>query len=193
MCICRSWSSVRGKWFWVSWRMGRSKRRNHQLWQLLLCHANSFPVHHHGRMDWRTLLGKKGHPTTTQPCLITSSPAFVLCPLSLPQAIISSMSIWLCRLYLTVIVSLLCPSYVSHPLSLSFSFLFLQMNDAIGFELPWVYFVSLVIFGSFFVLNLVLGVLSGCVSWPQFTLSLFECAYSGRACEWPQCVNDCGC
>ncbi|ERE89930.1 voltage-dependent L-type calcium channel subunit alpha-1D isoform 3 [Cricetulus griseus] len=32
------------------------------------------------------------------------------------------------------------------------------MNDAMGFELPWVYFVSLVIFGSFFVLNLVLGV-----------------------------------
>lgn len=38
------------------------------------------------------------------------------------------------------------------------------MNDAIGFELPWVYFVSLVIFGSFFVLNLVLGVLSGSVA-----------------------------
>ncbi|XP_048028200.1 calcium channel, voltage-dependent, L type, alpha 1D subunit, a isoform X7 [Megalobrama amblycephala] len=35
------------------------------------------------------------------------------------------------------------------------------MNDAMGLELPWVYFVSLVIFGSFFVLNLVLGVLSG--------------------------------
>ncbi|KAF4093538.1 hypothetical protein AMELA_G00003120 [Ameiurus melas] len=35
------------------------------------------------------------------------------------------------------------------------------MNDAMGIELPWVYFVSLVIFGSFFVLNLVLGVLSG--------------------------------
>ncbi|XP_074862003.1 voltage-dependent L-type calcium channel subunit alpha-1C isoform X16 [Carettochelys insculpta] len=35
------------------------------------------------------------------------------------------------------------------------------MQDAMGFELPWVYFVSLVIFGSFFVLNLVLGVLSG--------------------------------
>ncbi|KAB5567742.1 hypothetical protein PHYPO_G00236350 [Pangasianodon hypophthalmus] len=35
------------------------------------------------------------------------------------------------------------------------------MNDAIGYELPWIYFVSLVIFGSFFVLNLVLGVLSG--------------------------------
>ncbi|XP_058877304.1 voltage-dependent L-type calcium channel subunit alpha-1D-like isoform X2 [Acipenser ruthenus] len=35
------------------------------------------------------------------------------------------------------------------------------MNDAMGYELPWVYFVSLVVFGSFFVLNLVLGVLSG--------------------------------
>uniref|UniRef100_A0A8C2SDN3 Voltage-dependent L-type calcium channel subunit alpha-1C n=1 Tax=Capra hircus TaxID=9925 RepID=A0A8C2SDN3_CAPHI len=33
------------------------------------------------------------------------------------------------------------------------------MQDAMGYELPWVYFVSLVIFGSFFVLNLVLGVL----------------------------------
>ncbi|XP_059367283.1 voltage-dependent L-type calcium channel subunit alpha-1C-like [Carassius carassius] len=35
------------------------------------------------------------------------------------------------------------------------------MQDSMGYELPWVYFVSLVIFGSFFVLNLVLGVLSG--------------------------------
>uniref|UniRef100_A0A8C8SRK0 Voltage-dependent L-type calcium channel subunit alpha n=1 Tax=Pelusios castaneus TaxID=367368 RepID=A0A8C8SRK0_9SAUR len=35
------------------------------------------------------------------------------------------------------------------------------VRDAMGHELPWVYFVSLVIFGSFFVLNLVLGVLSG--------------------------------
>ncbi|KAM6468744.1 voltage-dependent L-type calcium channel subunit alpha-1F isoform 3-T4 [Liasis olivaceus] len=35
------------------------------------------------------------------------------------------------------------------------------MQDAVGHELPWLYFVSLVIFGSFFVLNLVLGVLSG--------------------------------
>lgn len=36
-----------------------------------------------------------------------------------------------------------------------------QMNDAIGYEIPWIYFVSLVIFGSFFIINLVLGVLSG--------------------------------
>ncbi|XP_075331236.1 voltage-dependent L-type calcium channel subunit alpha-1D [Odontesthes bonariensis] len=35
------------------------------------------------------------------------------------------------------------------------------MNDGIGFEIPWIYFVSLVIFGSFFIINLVLGVLSG--------------------------------
>ncbi|XP_017265131.1 voltage-dependent L-type calcium channel subunit alpha-1D isoform X2 [Kryptolebias marmoratus] len=35
------------------------------------------------------------------------------------------------------------------------------MNDSIGFDIPWIYFVSLVIFGSFFIINLVLGVLSG--------------------------------
>ncbi|PAV73408.1 hypothetical protein WR25_19168 isoform B [Diploscapter pachys] len=35
------------------------------------------------------------------------------------------------------------------------------VNDAVGREWPWIYFVSLVILGSFFVLNLVLGVLSG--------------------------------
>lgn len=37
----------------------------------------------------------------------------------------------------------------------------LQVNDAVGREWPWIYFVTLVILGSFFVLNLVLGVLSG--------------------------------
>ncbi|KAM9476166.1 calcium channel, voltage-dependent, L type, alpha 1S subunit, b [Clarias gariepinus] len=35
------------------------------------------------------------------------------------------------------------------------------VNDAIGNEWPWVYFVSMILLGSFFVLNLVLGVLSG--------------------------------
>lgn len=44
-----------------------------------------------------------------------------------------------------------------------FVFISAQMNDAIGFDIPWVYFVSLVIFGSFFIINLVLGVLSGWV------------------------------
>uniref|UniRef100_A0A665X6S4 Voltage-dependent L-type calcium channel subunit alpha n=1 Tax=Echeneis naucrates TaxID=173247 RepID=A0A665X6S4_ECHNA len=35
------------------------------------------------------------------------------------------------------------------------------INDAMGNEWPWVYFVPLILVGSFFVLNLVLGVLSG--------------------------------
>ena len=37
----------------------------------------------------------------------------------------------------------------------------IQVNDAIGNEWPWLYFVPLILLGSFFVLNLVLGVLSG--------------------------------
>ncbi|CAF0938668.1 unnamed protein product [Rotaria sordida] len=36
-----------------------------------------------------------------------------------------------------------------------------KMNDAIGRDWAWIYFVSLIIIGSFFVMNLVLGVLSG--------------------------------
>uniref|UniRef100_A0A674C5E3 Voltage-dependent L-type calcium channel subunit alpha n=1 Tax=Salmo trutta TaxID=8032 RepID=A0A674C5E3_SALTR len=35
------------------------------------------------------------------------------------------------------------------------------VNDAIGMEWPWMYFLTLILVGSFFVLNLVLGVLSG--------------------------------
>ncbi|XP_078500327.1 voltage-dependent L-type calcium channel subunit alpha-1S isoform X1 [Lissotriton helveticus] len=35
------------------------------------------------------------------------------------------------------------------------------VNDAIGNEWPWIFFVSLILLGSFFVMNLVLGVLSG--------------------------------
>ncbi|KAM5237785.1 voltage-dependent L-type calcium channel subunit alpha-1S [Ctenodactylus gundi] len=35
------------------------------------------------------------------------------------------------------------------------------VNDAIGNEWPWIYFVTLILLGSFFTLNLVLGVLSG--------------------------------
>nr|XP_032828240.1 voltage-dependent L-type calcium channel subunit alpha-1D-like [Petromyzon marinus] len=35
------------------------------------------------------------------------------------------------------------------------------VNDAVGNDWPWIYFVNLIIVGSFFVLNLVLGVLSG--------------------------------
>ncbi|KAF0300190.1 Muscle calcium channel subunit alpha-1 [Amphibalanus amphitrite] len=37
-----------------------------------------------------------------------------------------------------------------------------DINDALGNSWPWIYFISLIVMGSFFVLNLVLGVLSGC-------------------------------
>lgn len=37
-----------------------------------------------------------------------------------------------------------------------------QVNDAPAEERwPWIYFVTLILLGSFFILNLVLGVLSG--------------------------------
>ncbi|KAJ8047198.1 Voltage-dependent L-type calcium channel subunit alpha-1C [Holothuria leucospilota] len=36
-----------------------------------------------------------------------------------------------------------------------------DINDSMGSHWPWIYFVSLIIIGSFFVLNLILGVLSG--------------------------------
>ena len=41
------------------------------------------------------------------------------------------------------------------------SIIVLQTNDAMGIYFNWVYFVPLIIIGSFFMLNLVLGVLSG--------------------------------
>uniref|UniRef100_A0A4W4FYL9 Voltage-dependent L-type calcium channel subunit alpha n=1 Tax=Electrophorus electricus TaxID=8005 RepID=A0A4W4FYL9_ELEEL len=49
------------------------------------------------------------------------------------------------------------------------------INDAIGNDWPWLYFVSLIILGSFFVLNLVLGVLSG-----EFTKEREKCRSRGE-------------
>ena len=40
----------------------------------------------------------------------------------------------------------------------------IQTNDAFGSTFPWIYYIPLIIIGSFFMLNLVLGVLSGSVS-----------------------------
>lgn len=37
----------------------------------------------------------------------------------------------------------------------------LQTNDALGSTYNWIYFIPLIVLGSFFMLNLVLGVLSG--------------------------------
>ena len=54
-----------------------------------------------------------------------------------------------------------------------------QINDAVGNSWPWIYFVTLIIWGSFFVLNLVLGVLSGFVS-----VCLFACFLPERSNLW---------
>jgi hypothetical protein len=44
-----------------------------------------------------------------------------------------------------------------------------QTNDALGSLFNWVYFIPLIVIGSFFMLNLVLGVLSGYVLLPSYT------------------------
>ena len=41
------------------------------------------------------------------------------------------------------------------------SLLLFQTNDALGSAYNWVFFIPLIVVGSFFMLNLVLGVLSG--------------------------------
>jgi hypothetical protein len=38
---------------------------------------------------------------------------------------------------------------------------FFQVEDSKGNSWPWIYFISMVILGAFFVMNLILGVLSG--------------------------------
>ena len=40
-------------------------------------------------------------------------------------------------------------------------YIFFQTNDALGNVFNWVFFIPLIVLGSFFMLNLVLGVLSG--------------------------------
>lgn len=55
--------------------------------------------------------------------------------------------------------SLLQPDLIL--LSLKLEFLMFQTDDALGPSWNWLYFIPLIIIGSFFVLNLVLGVLSG--------------------------------
>lgn len=58
------------------------------------------------------------------------------------------------------ILKLLCWECLAF-LAIDEIYFFFQINDAVGNSWPWVYFVTLIIWGSFFVLNLVLGVLSG--------------------------------
>ncbi|XP_028853746.1 calcium channel, voltage-dependent, L type, alpha 1S subunit, a [Denticeps clupeoides] len=49
------------------------------------------------------------------------------------------------------------------------------VNDAVGVEWPWMYFVTLILLGSFFILNLVLGVLCG-----EFTKEREKSSRSGE-------------
>ena len=42
-----------------------------------------------------------------------------------------------------------------------YDLVFFQTNDAIGNMFNWAFFMPLIVVGSFFMLNLVLGVLSG--------------------------------
>ena len=37
----------------------------------------------------------------------------------------------------------------------------IQVNDSVGKSWPWVYFVTLVFAGAFFIMNLILGTLCG--------------------------------
>lgn len=53
---------------------------------------------------------------------------------------------------------------ISEKSSISTNYFYLiQMNDAVGSTWNWLYFVAMIVIGSFFMLNLVLGVLSGYV------------------------------
>ena len=48
-------------------------------------------------------------------------------------------------------------------------------NDVHGALFNWMYFVPLIIIGSFFMLNLVLGVLSGCAPTPASCVLCVSC------------------
>lgn len=74
-------------------------------------------------------------------------------------------------------------SLIHSPLVLPYSefmllMLMFQANDALGPYWNWLYFIPLIIIGSFFVLNLVLGVLSGYVT--SFTPVIFLMTSRGR-------------
>jgi hypothetical protein len=59
-------------------------------------------------------------------------------------------------------------------------FLFRQTNDAMGSYFNWVYFVPLIVIGSFFMLNLVLGVLSGSVGLLQCNRGVIVMIFSPK-------------
>ena len=68
-------------------------------------------------------------------------------------------------------------SFYSHIMIVNF-WLINQVQDAMGNTWQFLYFVSMVVLGAFFVMNLILGVLSGWVSLiPQSDVSLLQCVF----------------
>ena len=65
-------------------------------------------------------------------------------------------------LHVTLLSSVMCNQQLQKSFFYFASvFVLFQTNDAFGSLFPWMYYVPLIIIGSFFMLNLVLGVLSG--------------------------------
>lgn len=71
-----------------------------------------------------------------------------------------------CIIQRTKVLSIIEIIYSLMPISL-------QIQDAMGRTWQWLYFVSMVIFGAFFVMNLILGVLSGYVASIRRSLRVF--------------------
>ena len=79
------------------------------------------------------------------------------------------------------ILRVMCP-----PEKLLLTLLF-QTNDSMGAYFNWIYFVPLIIIGSFFMLNLVLGVLSGwayCTFFHSLFFLLFSCIFFSFLLRW---------
>ena len=62
-----------------------------------------------------------------------------------------------------------------------------QTNDAFGSTFPWIYYIPLIIIGSFFMLNLVLGVLSGSV----YTSAHGRVSATSSSCRTQRVTNKC--
>ena len=107
---------------------------------------------------------------------------FLFSPLSFPSSFFPSFPfcIFLFLLFfpLLFILSFFFFSYFLPSFSFLSSFFFFlyfpQTDDAMGKNFPFIYYVSIIIIGSFFMLNLVLGVLSGLVLFFVFKLHKFK-------------------
>lgn len=60
-CI-RTRPSLSAQWYSLQRGLARSQQRHHQLRQFFICHAHCVPMHHHGGLDRRSLLGNSPNP-----------------------------------------------------------------------------------------------------------------------------------